>query len=74
MLSTVTEFQCGEEQITSRVFGSEVEYDVYVATHPDLHFHGLRRTHNDPKVFPAPAAYCVPKQHSYESMPAIDRP
>jgi len=74
MISTMTEFQCGEEQITSRTFDSEGEYDVYVATHADLHFHGLRHIHNDPNVFPAPAAFCVPKQHSYESMPAIDAP
>lgn len=72
MMATMTEFRCGEEQITSRSFMSKAEYDVYAATHAELHFHGLRHPHDDPTIFPAPAAFCAPKQHSYEAMPADD--
>jgi hypothetical protein len=65
----MTEFQCGEERLTSQLFSSTAQYDVYVATHPDLHFHGLRHPQEGPRSFPAPAAFCVPKKHSYEPLP-----
>jgi hypothetical protein len=74
MIVIVTEFQCGEQKVTSWAFRSRAEYDIYVATHADLHFHGLRHADDDPAQFPAPAVFCLPKQHSYESMPAIDTP
>ena len=73
-MATMTEFRCGEEQITAQSFMSKVDYDVYAATHAELHFHGLRHPHDDPKIFPAPAAFCVPRQHSYEAMPADGAP
>jgi hypothetical protein len=68
----MTEFQCGEEQVTSWSFRSRAEFDTYAAAHPELHFHGLRPLHDDLHLFPAPAAFCVPKQHSYESIPPND--
>lgn len=65
----MTEFQCGEERATDVSFKSKADCDVYFATHPELHFHRLCNPQNGSSMFPAPAAFCVPAKHSYESIP-----